>query len=51
MQVANLSMVDFDGSSVDIVLLPNVEKAKRTLDITEIWGEEIVYEDVPIMDD
>lgn len=42
---------DFPDSieSVDVVLRPNVLAVERLFNIDEIWGEEIVYENVPVV--
>lgn len=34
--------------SIDVILRPNIELAARTIDITEIYGGEIVIEDVAL---
>jgi hypothetical protein len=31
-----------------VILRPSKEAARRTQTITSIWGEEIVFEDVPV---
>jgi hypothetical protein len=31
----------------DVILRPNIQRALETLDVTEIWGEEIILKDVP----
>lgn len=36
------------GASVSLTLKPDFDAAKNTVDLTEIWGEEIVIENVPI---
>jgi hypothetical protein len=33
---------------VDIVLKPSIEEAVSTMDLTEIWGGEVVLKDVPV---
>lgn len=38
----------FDAEKVTIVLEPNLKAALRTVDITEIYGETITLEDVPV---
>jgi hypothetical protein len=41
---------DFDpqGGPVDVVLKPSVDVTVTTLDLTEIWGGEVVLKDVPV---
>ena len=39
---------DLDFSAMDVVLRPNVELGKWNVDVVNIWGEQIVLEDVPI---
>jgi predicted RNA-binding Zn-ribbon protein involved in translation (DUF1610 family) len=34
--------------TVDIVLRPNPEHAARTVDVTEIWGHEVIIQNVPV---
>jgi len=36
------------GDTVDIILRPAPSHAERTLDMTTIWGEDIVFEKVPV---
>ena len=46
----NAYLEDFDPipETVDVVFSPDPAAAERTLDVWEIWGEEIVIEDVPV---
>ncbi len=37
------------AGKVDVILRPNPALAERTVDVTEIWGEDIVIEDVPVV--
>lgn len=39
---------DFDVDKVDVILRPSLEAATRTVDVFEIWGEDVVYKDVPV---
>lgn len=34
--------------SLRLVLRPSISSAERSVDLVEIWGEEIVYENIPI---
>lgn len=34
---------------VDLILRPNERRARRTLELTEIWNEELTFESVPVM--
>jgi hypothetical protein len=36
------------GETVDIVLRTNIDAARRTVDLYEVWNGELVYEDVPV---
>ena len=36
------------AGSVDVLFVPDVGAAKRTTDVFEIWGGEIVKRDVPV---
>ena len=36
-------------TAVDLVLRPNAREARRTVDLLEIWGGELVFEDLPVM--
>jgi hypothetical protein len=48
-EVYSAVLEDFDAvDSVDIVIVPDPSLARSTLDITEIWGEEIIIPDVPV---
>jgi len=38
----------FSANVVDVILRPSVEEAKTTPDLTSIWGEEIIFENVPV---
>ncbi|MDB5355677.1 MAG: hypothetical protein JWN24_2130 [Phycisphaerales bacterium] len=38
----------FTATQVDVVLRPNPRAAKCTVSIKRIWGEEIVFSDVPV---
>jgi hypothetical protein len=38
----------FAGDVVDVVLVPNTRPAAQTLNITEIWADEIILKDVPV---
>jgi hypothetical protein len=38
--------VDLSGKRIDVILRPAPEVAERSLDLFEIWGEEIVFNDV-----
>jgi hypothetical protein len=40
--------IDPSATTLDVVFIPSSYTALRTLDVTEIWGEEIVFKDVPI---
>lgn len=37
-----------EARAVDVILRPSVAKAVRTVDIVEIWGEDVVIKDVPV---
>ena len=39
---------DFNARHVDVILAPNTEIAEADSDFLEIWGREIVFEDVPV---
>ena len=36
----------FVGQKVDVILRPSTDVANKSVDCFEIWGEEIVFEDV-----
>src|SRR5205085_589292 len=36
------------GATVDVILRPTTAPAVRTTDVAEIWGEDIVFRDVPV---
>jgi hypothetical protein len=36
------------GATLTLILRPSLDAAARTVDLTEIWGEEIIIENVPI---
>ncbi|MEM7560083.1 MAG: hypothetical protein AAF394_13265, partial [Planctomycetota bacterium] len=38
--------VDLRGKRIDLILRPSTIDAERSFDISEIWGEEIVFKDV-----
>jgi hypothetical protein len=38
----------FSADRADIILRPNIKRAEQTVDVTEIWGEEIILKDVPV---
>ncbi len=42
------SIEDFDASTVDVVLRPSQKAALRTTDLFKIYGEELVFKDVPV---
>ena len=35
-------------ASAKLILRPNSDRAMRNVDFDEIWGEEIVFEDLPV---
>jgi hypothetical protein len=37
---------DLSGKRVDVILRPNPDAAENSIDLFEIWGEEIVFNDV-----
>ena len=37
---------DLSGKRIDVILRPAPDAAERSIDLFEIWGEEIVFEDV-----
>ena len=37
---------DLSGKRIDVILRPAPDEAERSIDLFEIWGEEIVFEDV-----
>ena len=37
---------DLSGKRIDVILRPAPEEAENSIDLFEIWGEEIVFEDV-----
>jgi hypothetical protein len=39
---------NFSAKRIDVILRPSVRAAKWTADLTRIWGEEIVFRDVPV---
>ncbi|MCC6676743.1 MAG: hypothetical protein IT436_06325 [Phycisphaerales bacterium] len=39
---------DFNLDTVTIVLRPNIDLAKRTLDLDSVYNEELIYENVPV---
>jgi len=39
---------EIPGENVDIILIPDEETAKKSVDITDYWGEEIRFNDVPL---
>lgn len=38
----------FDAERVDLIFRPSPEVAAKTLDLSEIWGEEIIVPDLPV---
>jgi|GEM_PF-2327443 len=40
--------MDLAGKTIDVILRPSIEDAKRSVDCYNIWGEEIVFEDVVV---
>jgi len=38
----------FDANSVDIILRPNLKEAEKTLSVNAIWGEDVVFNSVPV---
>jgi hypothetical protein len=38
--------VDLSGKRIDVILRPAPDEAERSIDLFEIWGNEIVFEDV-----
>lgn len=43
-----LSTFPRDAETIDIALVPNSKYAKYTVDVREIWGEEILLESVTV---
>ena len=39
-------LVDLSGKEVDLILRPSPQAAEDSIDLFEIWGEEIVFKDV-----
>lgn len=42
------SLEGFDAQSVDVIARPSRYRARRTIGVTAILGEEIIFEDVPV---
>jgi len=42
---------DADATMVDVIFVPSEEVARRSVDLTNIWGETVVIPDVPIQSD
>jgi hypothetical protein len=42
------STIGFDAHEVDLILRPSVAVAKQTVNITQIWDQEIVFKNVPV---
>ena len=42
---------DADVTMVDVIFVPSEEVARRSVDLTNIWGETVVIPDVPIQSD
>ena len=42
------SNIDLAAERVDVILRPNPAVARKTVDIDRIWGEEIIFHNVPV---
>lgn len=48
LRIVHGNVARFESGVVDIILRPNVEIALSTVDLTRIYGEEIVFKDVQV---
>lgn len=47
--VGSIDGFDTTTQRVDIILRPSARVARSTIDLTEIWGQEVVIHDVPVI--
>jgi hypothetical protein len=45
---ANVMVGKFDAKCVDVIVRASAPAARTTLDITRIWGGELVFKDAPV---
>jgi hypothetical protein len=45
----SVRLPDFDAARFDLILRPDVDSAVHTVDVTRIWGGELVLRDVPVV--
>jgi hypothetical protein len=45
---SNRIMPDFDADRVDVVLRPDLDAPRHTAHVTQIWGGDLVFRDVPV---
>jgi hypothetical protein len=38
----------FTATKIDLILRPSLYVAAQDMDVFEVWGEEIVFKDVPV---